>query len=208
MANQKNIACSMKTDTMEIIHNFSKENFLNHPKDKILFEYDISRNLMNIKVYVTKSYKLVRITKDKNIFILDFIDFYKLITCCFFNKCNFLQRNNRLFQIKRDNRNLCVYYKNDFIFTMCNSTKHMIKDLYHIYRSIIINLKIFDHIVDKKKELSNIFAYMKKYENVFSNTLLFHEVTRNRNKTYMINVKTTYKEITLLLFLYFANKCL
>jgi hypothetical protein len=179
--------------------NFSKNLCYTHKNDYMF--YSTSVEGQSVKVFVTKSYKLVKINFN-NEYIFDVEDFITLLasSICKKNICKKLGlKRNFNFTFKRTN--FKISYKNNSIIN-CSYTKavQMLKALNSLFFSFILSRKHIKHIDDKKTFISNMYSYVlnnfkmninfdKFLMSVESNIsdLFVHEVN---NKPFLLNIVT------------------
>ena len=150
----------MKQITFDNVINLTKENFMNHRKDKVFIEIDFYES--TLFVFITKMYKIVKIYNKDSIYIINLYDFCPILSCAYV-KSNFL-RTNIKWQIKIINkkRDFSVMYRNKVMFrSSYYKCKMLMNNIKAFYFSYILNLPIFSYIDNKKKELNLIIDKMK-----------------------------------------------
>ena len=154
----------MKQITFDNVINLTKENFMNHRKDKVFIEIDFYES--TLFVFITKMYKIVKIYNKDSIYIINLYDFCPILSCAYV-KSNFL-RTNIKWQIKIINkkRDFSVMYRNKVMFrSSYYKCKMLMNNIKAFYFSYILNLPIFSYIDNKKKELNLIIDKMKSLKN-------------------------------------------
>ena len=93
------------------IINFTKDNYLNHKKDKIFFETCID----NAKLYlfITKMYKLVKIINNEICYIFDLFEFCQILIHGYFKNISFNSKLNYKIKLINNKRHFTIYYKNE-----------------------------------------------------------------------------------------------
>ena len=148
------------------IINFTKDNYLNHKKDKIFFETCID----NAKLYlfITKMYKLVKIINNEICYIFDLFEFCQILIHGYFKNVSFNSKLNYKIKLINKKRHFTIYYKNEnkqilnLKFIEC---KMLMKEFKQFYLSFIFNSKNLAHIENKKEEIKHIINSIKREEN-------------------------------------------
>ena len=147
------------------IINFTKDNYLNHKKDKIFFETFIE----NAKLYlfITKSYKIVRIFNNEIYYIFDLYDFCQILIHGYFKNVCFNSKLNFKIKLINKTRHFTICYKNDNkqILNLTNIKCKMLMNVFkQFYLSFIFNNKNLSHVENKKKEINFVINSIKKKE--------------------------------------------
>jgi hypothetical protein len=143
------------------INNLTSECFINHKKDKIYKKYNSFDSI--ISVFLTKSYRIIRIDNFNVSIIIEVIQFCELLLKSYFkhkivyfnkNKIKFcINHNLRTFELEENQKNVLKLN-----YSKC---KLILKDLMDVYKSTILNSKNFMHIENKKKEIETIIKKIK-----------------------------------------------
>ena len=143
------------------ITNLTPEYFLNNKNDKVYKHYLCFTSKIN--VYVTRTYKIIRIDNLENSIIINIFHFCELLLNSYLrlkhiNLCDIKIK----FNVNYNVRTFELYKDKLFILKLTYSKcKLILKDLIPIYKSHVINLKNFNHIENKKKEIDIMFKHFK-----------------------------------------------
>ena len=148
------------------IINFTKDNYLNHKKDKIFFETCID----NAKLYlfITKMYKLVKIINNEICYIFDLFEFCQILIHGYFKNVSFNSKLNYKIKLINNKRHFTIYFKNEnkeSLNLKCIKCKMLMKEFKQFYLSFIFNNKNLAHIENKKEEIKHIINSIKREEN-------------------------------------------
>ena len=148
------------------IINFTKDNFLNHKKDKIFFQTFIYN--AKLYLYITKTYKIVKILNNEIYYIFDLYDFCHILIKGYFKNVYFNSKINFKIKLINKKRHFTICYKNDNneILNLTNiKCKMLMNEFKQFYLSFIFNSNNLSHIENKKKEIKFIMNCIKKKEN-------------------------------------------
>ena len=148
------------------IINFTKDNFLNHKKDKNFFQTFIYN--AKLYLYITKTYKIVKILNNEIYYIFDLYDFCHILIKGYFKNVYFNSKMNFKIKLINKKRHFTICYNNDNneILNLTNiKCKMLMKEFKQFYLSFIFNSNNLSHIENKKKEIKFIMNCIKKKEN-------------------------------------------
>ena len=145
------------------IINFTKDNYLNHKKDKIFFQTFI--DTAKLYLFITKTYKIVKIFNNEIYYIFDLYDFCQILIHGYFKNVYFNSKLNFKIKLINEKRHFTICYKNDNKQNL-NLTnikcKMLMNEFKQFYFSFILNNKSLYHIENKKKEIKFIINCIKK----------------------------------------------
>jgi hypothetical protein len=186
------------------ITNLTSECFLNHKKDKIYKKYVSFTSIIN--VYLTKSYKIIRIDNFNSSIVIDVFQFCELLLKCYLKfKTIYFNKNNIKFFVNHNLRTFELQHKKLFFLKLNYSKcKVILKDLIHLYKSHIINATNFIHVDNKKKEIDNILKHFKflKIDSNILNNMCFSKRLLSDNSNILFDKNICKK---LLLFYFFCK---
>ena len=188
------------------IINFTKDNYLNHKKDKKFFQTFI--DTAKLYLFITKTYKIVKIFNNEIYYIFDLYDFCQILIHGYFKNVYFDSKLNLKIKLINKKRHFTICYKNDHkeILNLTNlKCKMLMNEFKQFYLSFIFNNNNLSHIENKKKEIKFVMDCIKKKEN------------NNQNKNFikLICNKTFFKPFLLnydiiiarhILYYYFLQK--
>ena len=186
------------------INNLTSECFINHKKDKIYKKYNSFDS--TISVFLTKSYRIIRIDSLNVCIIIDVIQFCELLLKSYFKYTIVYFNKNRIkFSINHNLRTFELEEKQKFILKLNYSKcKVILKDLMHLYKSNILNSQNFKHINNKKKEIETILNNLKICK---VNSTILNDMALNK-KIIIDNSNILYDKIICnkLIILYLVSK--
>ena len=145
------------------IINFTKDNYLNHKKDKIFFQTFI--DTAKLYLFITKTYKIVKIFNNEIYYIFDLYDFCHILIKGYFKNVYFNSKMNFKIKLINKKRHFTIYYKNEDkeILNLTNiKCKILMNEFKQFYLSLIFNNKNLSHIENKKKEIKFVMDCIKK----------------------------------------------
>ena len=148
------------------IINFTKDNYLNHKKDKIFFQTFI--DTAKLYLFITKTYKIVKIFNNEIYYIFDLYDFCQILIHGYFKNVYFDSKLNLKIKLINKKRHFTICYNNDNneILNLTNiKCKMLMNEFKQFYLSFIFNSNNLSHIENKKKEIKFIMNCIKKKEN-------------------------------------------
>ena len=178
----------MKQITCDNVINLTKENFMNHSKDKVFIEIDFYES--TLFVFITKMYKIVKIYNKDLIYIINLYDFCPILSCAYV-KSNFLKTNiKRQIKIINKKRDFSVMYRNKVMFrSSYYKCKMLMNNIKAFYFSYILNLPIFAYIDNKKKELNLIIGKIKSLQIKNKEDVMIEQILHiNFSESFDINI--------------------
>ena len=148
------------------IINFTKDNYLNHKKDTIFFQTFI--DTAKLYLFITKTYKIVKIFNNEIYYIFDLYDFCQILIHGYFKNVYFDSKLNLKIKLINKKRHFTICYKNDHkeILNLTNlKCKMLMNEFKQFYLSFIFNNNNLSHIENKKKEIKFVMDCIKKKEN-------------------------------------------
>ena len=148
------------------IINFTDDNYLNHKKDKIFFQTYIDN--CKLDLFITKTYKIVKIFNNEIYYIFDLYDFCQILIHGYYKNVHFNSKLNFKIKVINKKRHFTICYKNDNkeILNLTNiKCKMLMNQFKQFYLSFIFNNNNLSHIENKKKEIKFIMNCIKKKEN-------------------------------------------
>ena len=145
------------------IINFTDDNYLNHKKDKIFFQTYIDTSKLDL--FITKTYKIVKIFNNEIYYIFDLYDFCQILIHGYYKNVHFNSKLNSKIKVINKKRHFTICYKNDNkeILNLTNiKCKMLMNQFKQFYLSFIFNNNNLSHIENKKKEIKFIMNCIKK----------------------------------------------
>ena len=145
------------------IINFTDDNYLNHKKDKIFFQTYIDN--CKLDLFITKTYKIVKIFNNEIYYIFDLYDFCQILIHGYYKNVHFNSKLNSKIKVINKKRHFTICYKNDNkeILNLTNiKCKMLMNQFKQFYLSFIFNNNNLSHIENKKKEIKFIMNCIKK----------------------------------------------
>ena len=145
------------------IINFTDDNYLNHKKDKKNFQTYIETSKLDL--FITKTYKIVKIFNNEIYYIFDLYDFCQILIHGYYKNVHFNSKLNFKIKVINKKRHFTICYKNDNkeILNLTNiKCKMLMNQFKQFYLSFIFNNNNLSHIENKKKEIKFIMNCIKK----------------------------------------------